>query len=77
MVKALIDIDQHTNQVINMVKVKYNLNDKSDAIEKMAEEYEEFVLEPPLRPEFIEKMKKRQKEKVHYIEDFGKEFGLR
>jgi len=77
MVKALIDIDEHTNRVINIVKAQYDLKDKSDAIEKMAEGYEEFIMEPQLRLDYVEKLKKISKEKVHYVEDFGKEFELR
>ena len=74
MVKAQIDVDKHTNRILNVVKAKYDLRDKSEAIEIMAEEYEENILEPELRPEFIEKMKRVQKEKVIMIKDFRKEF---
>ena len=40
MVKAIIDISQKTNRVINVVKAKYDLKDKSQAINKMAEEFD-------------------------------------
>jgi len=76
MVKAQIDVDKHTNRILNVVKAKYDLRDKSEAIEVMAEEYEENVLEPELRPEFIEELKKAQKEKAVRIKNFRKEFGL-
>lgn len=77
MVKALVDIDKHANRILNIVKAKYDLKDKSEAIEIMAEEYEESILEPELRPEFIEKMKRVQKEKTIKIKDFRKHFGLK
>jgi len=76
MVKAIIDINDRTNRVINVVKAKYGLRDKSQAIEVMAAEYEAGVLEPELRPEFIEKMKLRQNEQTVKIDDFRKHFGI-
>ena len=36
MVQAIITIDDETNRVLNMVKAKFNLKDKSQAIEVMA-----------------------------------------
>lgn len=63
MVQALVEINDNTNQVLNIVKAKFNLKDKSEAIEKVVLEYGEDILEPELRPEFIEKIKKIEKEK--------------
>jgi len=63
MVQAIINISEHTNQVLNIVKAKYNLKDKSGAINIMAEKYEEQLLEPELRPEYINKLNKLEKEK--------------
>ncbi|HLC48287.1 MAG TPA: hypothetical protein VJI13_04405 [Candidatus Norongarragalinales archaeon] len=40
MVQAIIDISDRANRVLNLVKAKYDLQDKSDAIEKLASEYE-------------------------------------
>jgi len=77
MVKAIIDISQKTNRVINIVKAKYELTDKSQAINKMAEEFEEFVLEPELRPEFIEKMRKIEKEGTISQEEFERKFKVK
>ncbi len=51
MVKALINISPHANRVLNIVKAKYDLKDKSQAIEKVAEEYECRLLKHALRPE--------------------------
>lgn len=63
MVQAIINIDEHTNRMLNIIKAKYGLKDKSEAIEMMAEQYEKEILEPELRPEYIEKAKKIMKEK--------------
>lgn len=51
MVKAMIDISEAANQVLNVLKAKYNLKTKSEAINQMAEEYAEKVLHHQLRPE--------------------------
>ena len=61
MVKAIININESTNRLLNILKAKYGLKDKSEAIDKMAQQYEEEVLEPELKPEYVEKIKKIQK----------------
>jgi hypothetical protein len=76
MVQAIINIDEKTNRVLNILKAKYGLKDKSQAIDLMAQQYEKEILEPELRPEYIQKMKKRQKEKTVEIKNFKKHFGL-
>jgi len=63
MVQAIINIKENTNRVLNILKAKYGLKDKSQAIDVMAKEYEQEILEPELRPEYIEKAKKIMKEK--------------
>jgi len=80
MVQAIIKIDDDANRVLNIIKAKYGLKDKSQAIEVMAEQYKEEVLEPELRPEYIEKAKKIMKEKpikVGNIENFRKRYGIK
>ena len=63
MVNALIKLQENTNRVINMIKAKYDLNDKSEAIEFIVNRFIEIENEPELKPEFIEKMKKIEKQK--------------
>lgn len=63
MVQAIINIDEHTNQVLNIVKAKFGLKDKSSAIEVVVGQYEEEILEPRLKPEYAEKIKKIHKQK--------------
>ena len=58
MVQAIINIEEHTNRILNIIKAKYGLKDKSSAIDFMATQYEEEILEPELKPEYIEKAKK-------------------
>ena len=61
MVQAMVRIKERTNRVLNVLKAKYDLRDKSEAIDIMAEQYEENILEPELRPEYVEKLKKIRK----------------
>ena len=80
MVKAIININENTNRLLNILKAKYGLKDKSEAIDMMAQQYEESLLEPELRPEYIEKAKKIMKEKkinVGSLEDFRKRYGIK
>lgn len=79
MVKAIIDIKDHTNRVINIVKAKHGLKDKSEAIDLMALQYEEEVLEPQLRPKYIEKANKIMKQEatdVGNVSNLRKRIGL-
>jgi len=63
MVQAIINIENETNRVLNIIKAKFDLKDKSEAINVMAKQYEQEILEPQLRPEYIEKLKGVKKEK--------------
>ncbi len=64
MVKAIVDIDEEANRVINILKAQYGLRDKSQAINKLAKEYKEIVLESEFRPEYIRKLLEVQKEPI-------------
>ncbi|MBS3112420.1 DUF2683 family protein [Candidatus Woesearchaeota archaeon] len=64
MVQAIINIGERANRILNIVKAKFDLKDKSEAIEIMAEQYEESILEPELRPEYIIKARKIMKQKA-------------
>lgn len=80
MVKAIINIKENTNRILNILKAKYGLKDKSQAIDIMAKEYEQEILEPELRPEYIEKTKEIMKEKpvkVGTPKDLRKMMGLK
>jgi len=56
MVQAVIKIDDRTNRVLNIVKAKFGLKDKSQAINLVVNEYEQSFLEPELRPEYKKKI---------------------
>ena len=76
MVQALVKLDDNINRVLNIIKAKYDLKDKSEAIEFVVNKYIEFENEPELRSEFIEKIKKIKKEKSIRVDDFAKRYGL-
>ncbi len=63
MVQAMININEDVNRVLNIVKAKFGLKDKSEAINLVVKEYEEEVLEPELRPEYLEKLEKIERQK--------------
>ena len=73
MVQAIININEHANRILNIVKAKFGLKDKSEAIDLMAEQYEEEILEPELRPEYKVKLAKIVKGKHLSREQFEKE----
>ncbi|MBT7902771.1 DUF2683 family protein [Candidatus Woesearchaeota archaeon] len=58
MVQALVELSQNTNRVLNIIKAKYELKDKGEAIEALVSEYIELKQEPELRPEYVKKLKK-------------------
>jgi hypothetical protein len=81
MVKAIVDIDEEANKVLNHLKAEYGLKDKSQAINLMAEEFKRFVrIEPEVRPEYVEKLNRIQKGKhikIGSVKEFRKRYGLR
>ena len=67
MKQAGVKISDRTNQVLNIVKAKYNLKDKSAAIELVVARFENEMLEPELRPEYVEKMERIHQEKPVFV----------
>ena len=80
MVKAIVEIDEEANKVINILKAQYGLKDKSQAINQMARQYKEIVLESEFRPEYIRKVLEVQREPIVRIgspQDLRKRYGLK
>lgn len=63
MVQAIINIENHTNRILNIIKAKFDLKDKSEAINVMAKQYEEDILELQLKPQYVKKLHKIKKDK--------------
>ncbi len=77
MVQAFVTINEHTNRVLNIIKAQYGLRNKSEAIEVMAVKYEEDILEPELKPSYVEKIKRIEKQKnikVGSLDDLRKRY---
>ncbi len=77
MVNALIQIDGNTNKVLNIVKARYGLKNKGEAIQYVVSEFVEYENEPELKHEFIEKMEKISRQKSIRVDDFARRYGLR
>jgi hypothetical protein len=63
MVQAVIDLGEHEGRIVNIVKGKYGLKNKSEAISLIVKKFEETFLEPEVRPEYLENLSKIQKGK--------------
>ena len=64
MIQARVKISNRTNQVLNIVKAKYNLKDKSAALDLVVAQYEEKILESRYSPEFIREMLDSENDEV-------------
>ncbi len=56
MVQAVIEFGEQEERIINIVKGNLGLKNKSEAVNFVIKKYEEEIMEPELRPEFITKM---------------------
>jgi len=78
LVKNIVDLTERENRIINIVKAKYGLKDKSQALSIILKRYEECELEPQLRPEFVKEIEETLKNgKFVKVKDFAEEYGLK
>ncbi len=63
MVQAIITLGEHEGRLLNIIKGKFGFRNKSDAVNFVLQKFEEELLEPELRPEYAEKLKKIRKGK--------------
>lgn len=63
MVQSIIDINEKEDRILNIVKAKFGLKNKSEAVALIAQIYEDSFLEPELKPEYLEKLEKIKKGK--------------
>ena len=61
MVQAVVDIGDHEDRILSIVKGKFGFKNKSDAVNFVISRFEEELLEPELRPEFVQKIQKLDK----------------
>ncbi len=76
MVKAIVDINENANRILNIVKAKEDLKDKSETINLILTMYGKEMLEEELKPEFVTELLKAQNERIVEIDDWNKHFGL-
>jgi hypothetical protein len=69
MPKAVVNLSERANRVVNIVKAKEGLRGKSEAIERIVAEYEEHLLEPAFRPEFVASVQRARKGPARKIKD--------
>ncbi|MFG1530278.1 MAG: antitoxin [Thermoplasmata archaeon] len=58
MPKAVVDLSEHANRIVNVVKARDGLRGKNEAIEAIVAAYEERILDPALQPEFVESLQR-------------------
>ena len=66
MVQNIINLSERYDRILNIVKAKFGLKNKSQAVSLIIHVYEDNFLEPELRPEYLKKLEKIRKGK--YIE---------
>ena len=71
MVQSIIDINENEDRILNIVKAKFGLRNKSQAVALIAKIYADSFLEPELRPEYMEKLKRLDKEKGMSFRNIG------
>lgn len=63
MVQSIIDLGDEEDRILNIVKAKFGLKNKSQAVSMVTKIYGESFLEPELKPEYLEKLEKINREK--------------
>jgi hypothetical protein len=58
MISARVNLNPYVNKVLGMVKLKYDLNDKSEAINKFVEMHGDDVVERDASSEYAKKIMK-------------------
>lgn len=64
MIQARVKISDRTNQVLNIVKAKYNLKDKSAALDLVVAQYEDKILKSQYSPEFVKEILDSENDEV-------------
>lgn len=77
MVYARITLNDYANKVLNVIKAKFDLNDKSEAINKFVDLFGDEVVEKEANDDYVKKviaMSKRHFSKYGYHRMSQKEF---
>lgn len=71
MPKAVIDLSEHANRIVNVVKARDGMKSKSEALERIVEDYEEHILDPALKPDFAADLKRIREGQFDQVEELG------
>lgn len=71
MVKALLEITEYENRLLNIVKARHGYRNKSEALAHILEIFDKEHLEPELRPDFVKRMEARQREPTVKVDDLA------
>jgi hypothetical protein len=69
MVQSIINLSENDDRILNIVKAKFGLKNKSQAIALITKTYQDSFLEFELRPEYNDKLIQIKKE--GYSEEFS------
>lgn len=67
MVKNIINISERESRIVNMVKAKFNLKNKNQAIGLIIQKYAQNFLEPALQP--MENPKRKTATRINNMDD--------
>lgn len=70
LIDARVKLTDYTNRVLGVIKAKYNLIDKSEALNKFVEIYGVSEVEPEIDSKYLEKISKLESEHL-------KKYGLK
>jgi len=56
MISARVELDNYANKVLGIIKIKFGLKDKSEALNKFIELYGEDIMEKQANEEYIKKV---------------------
>ena len=56
MVSARVKLDEYANKVLGVIKIKFGLKDKSEAINKFMEMYGDEIVEKQAKDEYVKKV---------------------
>jgi Protein of unknown function (DUF2683) len=70
-----VDLSEHVNRVVNVVKARDGLKGKSEAIESNVVAYKQEILDPALRPEFVADLERVRRGKFRRIRSLDEVLG--
>lgn len=76
MKQAVVNLDENTDRVLNVVKALHGFKRKDEALNYVVAEYGQTLIEREIRPEYLKKLEKIRKTKAVPVPDFGKRYGL-